>query len=207
MPRFDSILFDFDGVLVDSEPLHCASWGEVLTPFGITLEWEDYRAQYLGIDDRDMIRRLAAEARPPLDWQILWAQYPRKKELFQRRMEQPPFPPGLPVLLDSLRNGYKMAVVSSSARSEIEPPLIAGALRNYFAALVTGGDAPRHKPAPDPYLLAAQLLGAHTPLVVEDSPAGIASGRAAGFEVLAVPSAAAMPDLLLSRLSGGLTAA
>jgi len=207
MPRFDSILFDFDGVLVDSEPLHCASWGEVLTPFGITLEWEDYRAQYLGIDDRDMIRRLAAEARPPLDWQILWAQYPRKKELFQRRMEQPPFPPGLPVLLDSLRNGYKMAVVSSSARSEIEPPLIAGALRNYFAALVTGGDAPRHKPAPDPYLLAAQLLGAHTPLVVEDSPAGIASGRAAGFEVLAVPSAAGMPDLLLSRLSGGLTAA
>ena len=207
MPRFDSILFDFDGVLVDSEPLHCASWGEVLAPFGITLEWEDYRAQYLGIDDRDMIRRLAAEARPPLDWQILWAQYPEKKELFQRRMEQPPFPPGLPLLLDSLRNGYKMAVVSSSARSEIEPPLVAGGLRDYFAALVTAGDAPRHKPAPDPYLLAAQLLGAHTPLVVEDSPAGIASGRAAGFEVLAVKSAAGMPDLLRSRLSGGLTAA
>src|SRR6202022_2128114 len=65
MPRFDSILFDFDGVLIDSEPLHYATWSEVLAPCGIILEWEDYRARYLGIDDRDMIRRLGAEAPPP----------------------------------------------------------------------------------------------------------------------------------------------
>jgi beta-phosphoglucomutase-like phosphatase (HAD superfamily) len=61
----------------------------------------------------------------------------------------------------------------------------------------------RHKPAPDPYLLGARLLGAKRPLVVEDSAAGIASGRAAGFEVLPVTSAAAMPSALLARLSSG----
>ncbi|PWU07116.1 MAG: HAD family hydrolase [Terriglobia bacterium] len=203
---FDAILFDFDGVLVDSEPIHCDCWAQVLAPFGITLNWGEYRDRYLGMDDREMIRRLAAEADPPLAWDALWAQYPRKKELFQRRMEQPPFPGGLLPLLEGLQRKFKLAVVSSSARSEIEPPLIAGGLRHYFSALVTGGDAPRHKPAPDPYLLAARLVDARVPLVVEDSPAGIASGHAAGFEVLAVGNAAEMPRILLDRLSGGLPA-
>ncbi len=202
--RFDALLFDFDGVLVDSEPLHCACWAEVLGPFGITLDWGTYAAGYIGMDDRDMIRRLAAEANPPLAWEVLWAQYPHKKELFQKRMQQPPFPAGLADLLARLRSAYKMAVVSSSARSEIEPPLIAGGLRGYFDALVAGSEAPRHKPAPDPYLLAARLLEARNPLVIEDSAPGVASARAAGFAVLQVPSAAAMPEQLLERLSSGL---
>jgi HAD superfamily hydrolase (TIGR01509 family) len=207
MPPFDAILFDFDGVLVDSEPVHCACWAAVLAPFGVTLDWESYQAGYLGMDDRDMIRRLAAEAHPPIEWETLWAQYPRKKELFQRRMERPPFSEQLPGLLAGLQPVYKMAVVSSSARSEIEPPLVAGGLRDYFEALVTGGDAPRHKPAPDPYLLAARLVAARNPLVIEDSEPGAASGRAAGFEVLLVKSAAEMPDRLLRRLSSVLPAA
>ena len=100
MPAFDAILFDFDGVLVDSEPLHCACWAEVLGPLGVNLTWEFYRDHYLGIDDRDMLRRIAAEVSPPLDWQALWTQYPAKKELFHHKMEQPPFPPELPKLLD-----------------------------------------------------------------------------------------------------------
>jgi beta-phosphoglucomutase len=201
MPFFDAILFDFDGVLVDSEPLHCACWAEVLAPFGVKLPWEVCRDRYVGIGDRDMLRHIAAQANPPLDWQTLWTQYPAKKDCFQRRMEQPPFPPELPELLQGLHADYKLAVVSSSARTEIEPPLEARQLRGYFEALVTGEDVKRHKPAPDPYLLGARLLGAKRPLVVEDSAAGIASGRAAGFEVLTVASAAAMPTALLARLS------
>jgi beta-phosphoglucomutase-like phosphatase (HAD superfamily) len=68
---------------------------------------------------------------------------------------------------------------------------------------VCGREAGRHKPAPDPYLRAASLLDAKKPLVVEDSEAGIASGRTAGFEVLAVVSSAGMPELVRQRLSGG----
>ncbi len=202
MPRYDAILFDFDGVLLDSEPLHCDCWAEVLAPFGVNLGWEEYSRRYIGLDDRIMLQLIASEARPPLDWNTLWAQYPAKKELFRQRIQNPVFPAGLPQLLDDLHGQYKLAVVSSSSRSEIEPPLEVRNLRRYFGALVGGEDVERHKPSPDPYLLAARLLGAAAPLVVEDSPAGIASGRAAGFPVLAVKSAAEMPERLLTCLSG-----
>jgi len=202
MPRYDAILFDFDGVLLDSEPLHAGCWAEVLAPFGVNLTWEEYGARYVGLDDRLMLRMIAEEAVPPVDWEILWAQYPAKKELFRLRMKNPVFAPGLPELLERLREEYKLAVVSSSARMEIEPPLEICNLRRHFQALVDGGAVERHKPAPDPYLLAARLLDARQPLVVEDSPPGIASGKAAGFDVLTVTSAAEMPELLLTCLSG-----
>jgi beta-phosphoglucomutase len=202
MPPYDAILFDFDGVLLDSEPLHCACWAEVLAPFGVNLAWDEYGKRYVGMDDREMLRLIAAQTHPPLDWNILWSQYPAKKELFRSKMQSPEFPPGLPALLERLQRDYKLAVVSSSARNEIEPPLQLRDLRRYFGALVAGEDVERHKPAPDPYLLAARLLDARGPLVVEDSPHGSASGRAAGFAVLEVSSAAEMPALLLTCLSG-----
>ena len=203
MPRFDAILFDFDGVLLDSEPIHCACWAEVLAPVGATLTWEQYRERWIGMDDREMLRQIAAESLPPLDWNLLWARFPAKKQLFRRKMtDAPPFSPQLPGLLDRLRGEYKLAVVSSSSRMEIEPPLEARQMRGHFAALVTGEDVEHHKPAPDPYLLAARLLDVRNPLVVEDSAPGIASARAAGFNVLPVANAADMPDLLLTHLFG-----
>jgi beta-phosphoglucomutase len=203
MPRFDAILFDFDGVLLDSEPLHCACWAEVLAPLGVQLDWDYYREHYLGVDDRVMIPRIASSAIPPLDWRTLWAQYPKKRDCLRKRLERPPFPPELATLLADLRRDHRLAVVSTSARVEVEPPLEAGGIRHYFDAVVTGENTERHKPEPDPYLLAAELLGAQRPLVVEDSAPGIASGRAAGFEVLAVASAAGMPALLRGLLAGG----
>ena len=202
MPRHDAILFDFDGVLLDSEPLHCACWAEVLAPLGVNLTWDEYGNRYVGMDDREMLRIIVAEADRPLDWNTLWAQYPAKKELFRLRMRQPVFAPGLPELLECLHKQYKLAVVSSSARIEIEPPLEGCNLRRYFGAVVGGDDVEQHKPAPGPSLLAAQRLGVLAPLVVEDSPHGIASGRAAGFAVLEVNSAAEMPGRLLTYLSG-----
>jgi HAD superfamily hydrolase (TIGR01509 family) len=201
MPEFDAILFDFDGVLVDSEPLHWACWAEALAPLGVPLEWEFYRSRCIGIDDREMLRMMATRSDPPLDWEQLWRQYPAKKEFFRARtMAAPPFPEGIAEMLAQLHGSYKMAVVTSSGRPEIEPLLDAAGLRGYFETLVCARDAERHKPAPDPYLLAAQRLGVRSALVVEDSEAGIASGRAAGFEVLAVPNAADVPRLVLDRL-------
>jgi beta-phosphoglucomutase len=200
MPRFDAILFDFDGVLIDSEPLHYACWAEVLAPLGVKLEWDYYRDHYLGVADREMIPRIAAQADPPLDWTALWAQYPSKRECLRKRLEHPPFLPELPVLLQDLRRDHKLAVVSTSARVEVEPALEAGRIRSYFEAVVTGENTARHKPAPDPYLLAANVVGARNPLVVEDSEPGIASARAAGFEVLAIPNASRMPALVRQRV-------
>jgi beta-phosphoglucomutase len=203
MPEFEAILFDFDGVLCDSEPAHCACWAKVLAPMGVTLDWEYYRDRCIGIDDREMLRMLAARSDPPADWDTLWGQYPAKRQLFRDQMlGAPPFPPGMAAFLEALRAEYKMAVVTSSGRPEIEPMLEAGGLLRYFDTLVCARDVARHKPAPDPYLLAAERLQVRTALVVEDSEAGIASGRAAGFEVLAITNPADVPELVVRRLSG-----
>ncbi|HUA62270.1 MAG TPA: HAD family phosphatase [Verrucomicrobiae bacterium] len=195
MPAFDAVLFDFDGVLLDSEPMHCACWAEVLEPLGVHLTWDFYSAHCIGIDDREMLRMMATQSDPPRVWDDLWAQYPAKKRLFQQRMaSNPAFHPEMPTLLDELRAAHKLAVVSSSGITEIEPLLVAGGLRGYFGTVVGGNDVKRQKPDPEPYLLAASRLGVKMPLVVEDSEAGVAAGRAAGFEVLRVTSPAEVPD-------------
>jgi beta-phosphoglucomutase len=118
-------------------------------------------------------------------------------------MGQPPFDPSLREFLSTLDGRYTLAVVSSSSCSEIEPMLEAGGLRHYFRTVVGGENVKRHKPAPDPYLLAAERLSLRTPLVVEDSEAGLAAGRAAGFEVLAVKHPAEVPALVGRRLLFG----
>lgn len=202
MPAFDSILFDFDGVLADTEPVHCACWAEVLAPQGIVLDWEVYRERFLGVDDREVLRELAAEARPPLSGDDLWKLYPAKRDLFRARViAAPPFDPALRSFLHNLDGRYAMGVVSSSSCSEIEPMLEAGGLRSFFRTVVGGEHVKRHKPAPDPYLLAAERLGVRAPLVVEDSEPGLASARAAGFEVLAVKHPAEVPGLVARRLA------
>src|SRR5581483_3764728 len=154
MSAYDSILFDFDGVLLDTEPIHCACWAEVLAPLGVTLTWDFYRTHCIGIDDREMLRMMASQCDPARDWRELWAQYPAKKTLFGRRMQSdPPFDPRLAALLAALAQSRKLAVVSSSACSEIEPLLAASAIRDHFGDVVGGDSVRRHKPDPEPYLL------------------------------------------------------
>lgn len=202
-PRYQAILFDFDGVLVDSEPVHFACWREVLAPFGIDLDWETYERLCIGIADRAMLETLCALSSPPLEIERLWEQYPRKKARFRECMSQgETVRAEVRTLLQSLGR-YRMAVVSSSGRAEVEPILRAVGIRELFDAVVCGEDVTRLKPAPDPYRKAAQLLGISKALVVEDSPAGIESGKAAGFEVLAVRSAAEMPATLQRHLAEG----
>jgi beta-phosphoglucomutase len=187
--HYDSILFDFDGVLADTEPLHFECWREVLAEFGVKLEWEWFAANCIGVSEHDTLRAFLPLATPPLDFEPLWAQYPRKKEMFRRLISTGvPMAGGLTELLGELRGHYRMAVVSSSARVEVETALQVGGVRDYFEALVCGSEVPRLKPAPDPYLRAAELLGSRHPLVVEDSAAGVASAQAAGFEFVRVAS-------------------
>jgi HAD superfamily hydrolase (TIGR01509 family) len=85
----------------------------------------------------------------------------------------------------------------------VEPPLVRSGIRQYFQLLVTGEDVQNFKPSPEPYLLAAERLGARRPLVIEDSDAGVASGQAAGFEVLRVSSVEAVGREVLERLGLG----
>lgn len=196
---FDSILFDFDGVLVDSEPIHYDCWIEVLGPFGFKMDWDTYVRTCVGISDRAMVERFAQSQSPTLDCDELYAQYPRKKQLFRERMiKANPFPAATLNLIRQL--AIPLAVVSSSGRTEVEPPIVHAGIRDRFGAMVCGLEAGKLKPAPDPYIRAAEMLSARNPLVVEDSDAGAASGLAAGFEVLRI----AHPDELAATLQARL---
>lgn len=198
--RYEAILFDFDGVLVDSEPVHFECWQEILQTFDMQLDWETYRTHGIGVSDRDLMSLICKQAGRPLEVDRLLAEYPRKRELFRSRMlRRQSFTPGVLELLPQL-DAYQLAVVTSSGQSEVEPLLRQAGIHGLFRAMIYGGDVKKLKPAPDPYLLAMQKLGVRTALVVEDSDAGVASARAAGLDVLRVQSPAKMPELLRNRI-------
>lgn len=200
MPHYDSILFDFDGVLADTEPLHYRCWKEILSPFGIVLDWDTYAESFIGVSDRHMLAQFCDKAKPAVDLETLVAQYPTKRDCFRQMIARElPFFPGCREFLKSLSD-YKLAVVSSTGRPEIEPALHQAGIFDCFQTLVCGADVKNLKPAPEPYLLAATRLNAHCPLVVEDSDAGVESATAAGFDVIRVKSSAEVPSAIQMRL-------
>ena len=198
---YDAVLFDFDGVLADTEPLHRECWAEVLAPYGIDLDWETYVRHCVGVSDCDMVDFLRSLAPKAVEAERLFGEYPRKKSLFRERTRlASPISQETRVLVSELAQTYRLAVVSSSGRLEIEPLLESAGIRDFLATVVCGDDVERHKPAPDPYLLAARRMEIGQALVVEDSEAGCASGRAAGFDVLRVSSAQETARMVRERL-------
>ena len=197
---YEAILFDFDGVLVDSEPVHFGCWQEILQSFDLHLDWETYRTYGIGVSDRDLMSLICQRAGRPLEVDRLLAEYPRKRVMFRDRMlERQVFPAGVLELLPQL-HAYQLAVVTSSGQSEVEPLLRDAGIHDFFRTVVYGGDVKKLKPAPDPYLLAVKRLGVNRALALEDSDAGEASARAAGLDVLRVRSPAEMPELLRERI-------
>lgn len=193
--KWDALLFDFDGVLADTERTHHLSWNAVLEPFGIQYSWDDYARQCIGVADRVVAERLKLP--DPA------AVVARKQEIFRAELEaHPPFLKETLDLIRELAQNQRLAVVSSSFRREVEPPLIRAGIRDLFEAVVFGDDVARLKPAPDPYLLAAERLGVSRPLVVEDSDSGVASGQAAGFEVLRVSSVGRVAEEVRAYVRG-----
>jgi beta-phosphoglucomutase len=198
---YEAILFDFDGVLMDSEPEHYHAWSEALRPLGFRMDWKTWAAHCIGASDPATMEILARLSEPPLELEQIAACYPLKQELFRARLEgEPPFAPGIREFVRWLDGRYRLAVVTSSSRPEVEPLLVRGAIRNHFGALVCGEDVERTKPAPDAYLLAARLLDVRRPLVVEDSDVGMESARAAGFDAVRIPEAARTVELVRAAL-------
>jgi len=201
MGEFEAILFDFDGVLVDSEPIHCDCWREALAPLGVPLTWELYAAHCAGALESQMIHVFARLADPPADPARVRAQYGQKQRRFRERMaEHAPFADGVADFCRELAADYKLGVVSSSSHAEIEPFLEAAGVRQYLATVVGGDDVKKHKPAPEPYRLAGERLGITRALAVEDSAPGMESARAAGFTALQIRDPARMMDVVRARL-------
>ncbi|MCP5117902.1 MAG: HAD family phosphatase, partial [bacterium] len=138
---YEAILFDFDGVLMDTEPVHFDCWREVLLPHGVDLDWETYHGHCIGVADYTMLEFLGGRAVPPVPAGQLWKEYALKnRRLLDRVVAAPPLPAATQKLLAVELRDYKLAVVSSSGRAEVEPILVASGIREHFQALVFGGD-------------------------------------------------------------------
>ncbi len=173
---------------MDSEPVHLACWNQLLNNnFGYTVRWEDFAPNCVGVHERGTVEWLIAQRNPPVPFDDLWDLYPRKKQLFRDRMLlSGAVHDDVVDFLKQLRGEYLLAVVTSSGRVEVEPILESSGILPLIQTAVYGSDVKNLKPAPDPYLLACQRLGTTNALVVEDSAAGVASGQAAGLEVLQI---------------------
>jgi HAD superfamily hydrolase (TIGR01509 family) len=200
-----AILFDFDGVLVNSEPLHFFAFQEVLKAEKIDLSEQEYYDQYVGFDDRGAFKSIFEKNARTLDPKTFLRVMTGKKEAMLRQIYSRKYHalPGVEQFIRALWRNYPLAICSGALRDEVEMMLEGVALRDCFAAIVAAEDVTAGKPDPQGYLLTLKLLSEKirkniTPpecLVVEDAPAVIRSVRAAGFPVLAVSSSYS-PDKL-----------
>ena len=196
-PPIQAVLFDFDGVLVDSEPLHYRCWMDVIKPYGAHMPWPEYTRRITGKTDllaAEILLTEAGKSPTPESMQQAWD---TKRADFETHFcEELTILAELRSWIMQHSRNLKVGVVSSSMTSEVEPLLIRSEVREHLHVLVCGDHVKRHKPDPEPYLTALARLndGVSTPLtarqclVVEDSPTGIAAGTAAGMHVKAVKS-------------------
>ncbi len=184
--RFRAVLFDMDGVVVDSIPTHVQAWQEAFRAQGVDLdpEWPRLREGEKALETCRLICR-----RLDLDWNTerCAALVAHKREIFRSRPTPPFFPDFLPTWRELRRRGIATALVTGSTRVNVEH-LLSGELLQGFDALVCSEDVTQGKPDPEPYLRGLKALGlpADECLVVENAPLGIESARAAGLAVLAL---------------------
>ncbi|MCF7731944.1 MAG: HAD family phosphatase [Akkermansiaceae bacterium] len=187
--KFPAILFDFDGVLVDTEWAIYRSWLRVFEANGHDLPLEIY-TRCIGSDFATWSPKTHLEdlTGSGFDWHDLDAR--RQTEITGELTDAGPMP-GAVELLDRLAaSGTPCAVVSSSSHHWVDGWLGRLGLAGYFQTTVCRGDAPAIKPAPDLFLAAAARLGVEPAscLVIEDSLNGVIAARAAGMDVWAVPN-------------------
>ena len=184
-----AIVFDFDGVLADSEPLHLRAYQEVLSALGITLTHDEYYAHYLGYDDEVVFTTLAAAHGFELDARRLDALIAEKGRVFDAIIESGDLLyPSAVSCVERMAAAFPLGIASGALRHEIEAILRGGRLNHHFRFIIASGDTPESKPAPDPYRRAVELH-AVTPsecLAIEDSGWGIESAKAAGLWCVAV---------------------
>lgn len=191
----DAVIFDFDGIIVDTEPLHYRAFQEILEPMGLGYSWEQYQEVYMGFDDRDAFREAFHAGGRELRDVELKDLVDRKAHTFLKIVSVGVSAyPGVVELIRSISGTLPLGLCSGALRSDIEPILAQLGLTGAFDAMVTAEEVATSKPDPASYLLALQRLQdlypgeitAGSSLAIEDTPAGIASATGAGLKVLAV---------------------
>lgn len=183
-----AVIFDMDGLMIDSEPYHCRAFGKVFRQFGKILTEEENNQHYVGISDKDAAEDMVRRYGLPLSPNELVKQ---KQTAYLEYLTQVTPQPGLLDLLEKLRiHKYKAAVASSSMLSEIEAVVAALKIQPFFDVLCSAQEVQYGKPAPDLFLFAAERLAIPPSqcLVLEDATSGVCAAKAAGMFSIAVPS-------------------
>ena len=190
-----AIIFDCDGVIADTEPLHLAAFQQVLAEEGITLTEGDYYRYYLALDDRGCYTKAFAENEKSLTQEKLTELIARKASYIEPVMRaQVRLFPGVVEFIRESAMRYSLAVASGALRREIELILECGGVRDCFPTIVSAEDVTRGKPDPESFLKALALINERSGeqiapgqcLVIEDSIHGIRAARLAGMRQLAV---------------------
>jgi beta-phosphoglucomutase len=190
-----AIVFDFDGVIADSERLHLRSYQEILAPEGIMMSNEDYFARYLGYDDVGVFKALGRDNDVAMDDQRVSELVARKGQRYESLASAGEMLfPGAAALIRTAAAAVPIAIASGALTHEIEEVLERAGLRPLFPVIVGADQTERSKPHPDPYQTAFARLRSHSGLdliawrtvAIEDSRWGLVSARAAGLRCVAV---------------------
>jgi beta-phosphoglucomutase len=194
----ESIFLDFNGVIIDDEPLQLKAYQQVLGVLGIELSAEQYYAS-MGMDDKAFLRAACQHAGKSLTEPIMHQAIEDKSEIHRGLIEQElPLFPGVVTFLKATSRRYQLGLVSMARRVEIEYVLERARLTSLFQVIVTAEEVAHHKPDPECYKLAFDRLNDRRRadrsmplfpqecLVIEDAAQGIEAGRAIGMRTLGV---------------------
>jgi beta-phosphoglucomutase len=217
-----AMIFDLDGTLVDTEPLHFAAFNETLAPLGIVITREDYYGRLVGYDDRGCFQILLTEHRVSSPTDKIEELIQRKSVVYQQLIEDTELLyPGAFEFVQRCAQRFPLALATGTLAHEAEFILARTGLRESFVEIVAAEHVLSGKPSAAPFLTALERLNeahgarltalsarvgeprpggkdtieARQCLVVEDSVAGVAAARAAGMKVLALTHTASRADL------------
>jgi beta-phosphoglucomutase len=191
----DALLLDYNGVLVDDEPLHCEAFRAVLEEEGMPLDREAYYAEYLGLDDRACFRKaLRADGRPLLPGEVEQLVARKGERYLALASRELPLVRGAAAFVRQAARRYRVAIVSGAVRAEIAIGLARAGLAGAVSTVVTSEDVPTSKPDPAGFRLGLERLAGTgerptRAVVVEDSLPGLAAARALGAGCLMIATA------------------
>jgi HAD superfamily hydrolase (TIGR01509 family) len=195
-----AILFDFNGVLVDDEPVHLELMQKVLGDEGIELSAEEYYGRCLGLDDRSCLQAVLLAHQQPAPPDRVSRLVARKSAYYHLRIKRDGYPvfPGARELVEASADaGWMLGVVTGALRDEVEGALRQMGVRAVIKTVVSAEDVSRGKPDPEGFRRGLQELNAlpplperlihpHEVLAIEDSPAGLTAAAALGLATLGV---------------------
>jgi beta-phosphoglucomutase len=204
-----AIVFDFDGVIANSEPLHLLAFQQALADDGVELSASDYYSRYLGYDDVGMFEALGRDRGLSMRDGRVAELVARKGDRMQDLLRSGSvlFPGALEFIREAAAE-VPIAIASGALRHEIDDIIDAAGVASLFAAIVASGDTPESKPSPAPYRLAFEQLRERTgrtldprrSVAIEDSRWGLESARGAGLRLVAVTSSYPAEELTSAEL-------